>query len=105
MKVPLTSADFLARAATVLDPDTGPVPLDDHLRELYLAENDRFGHEGLRSFKAGWATTETPLSYTTLGAPAQQRGSAAARALGVVIRHSPEVVCKQLGELLYRYAA
>jgi len=39
---------LLARAATVLDPDTGPVPLDDHLRELYLAENDRFGHEGLR---------------------------------------------------------
>jgi P-type Ca2+ transporter type 2C len=39
---------LLARAATVLDPDTGTVPLDDHLRELYLAENDRFGQEGLR---------------------------------------------------------
>jgi Ca2+-transporting ATPase len=39
---------LLSRAATVLDPDTGQVPLDDHLRGLYLAENDRFAREGLR---------------------------------------------------------
>jgi len=39
---------LLARAATILDPDTGPVPLDDQLRQRYLAENDRFGQEGLR---------------------------------------------------------
>jgi P-type Ca2+ transporter type 2C len=39
---------LLARAATVLDPGTGPVPLDGQLRELYLAENDRLGEEGLR---------------------------------------------------------
>lgn len=63
------------------------------------------GNEGLRSFKAGWATTETPLPYTTFGASLQDRNSAAARALGVLIRHSPEVVCRQVGELLYRYAA
>ncbi len=43
---------LLARAATAVDPDTGPVPLDDHLRGLYLAENDRFGHEGLRVMAA-----------------------------------------------------
>jgi P-type Ca2+ transporter type 2C len=39
---------LLARAATALDPDTGQVPLDDHLRELYRAENQRLGEEGLR---------------------------------------------------------
>jgi P-type Ca2+ transporter type 2C len=39
---------LLTRAATVLDPDTGPVPLDDHLRELYQAEIDRLAEEGLR---------------------------------------------------------
>jgi Ca2+-transporting ATPase len=39
---------LLARAATVLDPDAGPVPLDGRLRELYLAENQRFAEEGLR---------------------------------------------------------
>ncbi|HEX6519434.1 MAG TPA: cation-transporting P-type ATPase [Streptosporangiaceae bacterium] len=39
---------LLARAATALDPDTGPVPLDDHLLKLYQAENQRLGEEGLR---------------------------------------------------------
>jgi Ca2+-transporting ATPase len=39
---------LLARAATVLDPAAGPVPLDDRLRALYLADNQRFGEEGLR---------------------------------------------------------
>src|SRR5215469_14397934 len=39
---------LLARAATVLDPQAGPVPLDGHLRELFLTENRRFGSEGLR---------------------------------------------------------
>ena len=39
---------LLTRAATVLDPDSGPVPLDDHLRERYLADNYRFGEAGLR---------------------------------------------------------
>src|SRR6185437_4503493 len=39
---------LLARAATVLDPDAGPVPLDGRLRERYLADNYRFAEEGLR---------------------------------------------------------
>jgi magnesium-transporting ATPase (P-type) len=39
---------LLARAATVLDPEAGPVPLDGRLRERYLADNHRFAEEGLR---------------------------------------------------------
>ena len=39
---------LLARAVTILDPDAGPVPLDGRLRELYLAENQRLGEQGLR---------------------------------------------------------
>jgi Ca2+-transporting ATPase len=39
---------LLARAATVLDPDAGPVPLDGRLRERYLADNHRFAADGLR---------------------------------------------------------
>ena len=39
---------LLARSATALDPDAGPVPLDGQLRELFLAENDRLAEEGLR---------------------------------------------------------
>jgi len=39
---------LLARAATVADADHGPVPADGRFRELYLAENQRLGEQGLR---------------------------------------------------------
>ena len=39
---------LLARAATVLDADTGPAPADGRFRELYQAENQRLGEQGLR---------------------------------------------------------
>jgi Ca2+-transporting ATPase len=39
---------LLARAAAALDPSTGPVPLDGHLRELYAAEARRLAEAGLR---------------------------------------------------------
>jgi Ca2+-transporting ATPase len=39
---------LLARAATVLDADTGAVPADGEFRERYLAENQRLGEQGLR---------------------------------------------------------
>jgi len=39
---------LLARAATVFDADAGPVPADGEFRELYLAENQRLGGQGLR---------------------------------------------------------
>jgi Ca2+-transporting ATPase len=39
---------LLARAATVLDADTGPAPADGEFRQRYLAENQRLGGQGLR---------------------------------------------------------
>jgi Ca2+-transporting ATPase len=39
---------LLARAATVLDADAGPVPADPEARRRYLAENQRLGEQGLR---------------------------------------------------------
>jgi Ca2+-transporting ATPase len=39
---------LLARAGTVFDADAGPVPVDGRARELYLAENQRLGEQGLR---------------------------------------------------------
>ena len=39
---------LLARAAAVYDADAGPVPADGEFRELYLAENQRLGEQGLR---------------------------------------------------------
>lgn len=64
------------------------------------------GQDGLRAFKAGWGAREYPLVYTHLGsrAPSLERGLAGA-AVAQVIKHSPAVVCRALGELLYRYAA
>ncbi|MFD0689063.1 cation-translocating P-type ATPase [Actinomadura fibrosa] len=39
---------LLARAATVLDADAGPVKLDGEAERLYTAENRRLGEQGLR---------------------------------------------------------
>jgi Ca2+-transporting ATPase len=39
---------LLARAGTVFDADAGPVPADGRARQLYLAENQRLGEQGLR---------------------------------------------------------
>jgi P-type Ca2+ transporter type 2C len=39
---------LLARAGAVLDPQAGPVPLDDARRERYRADSRRFAEEGLR---------------------------------------------------------
>jgi len=39
---------LLARAATVFDADSGAVPADSRFRELYQAENQRLGEQGLR---------------------------------------------------------
>ena len=39
---------LLARAASVFDADSGPVPADEKFRELYQAENQRLGEQGLR---------------------------------------------------------
>jgi Ca2+-transporting ATPase len=39
---------LLARAATILDADAGPVPADGAFRHRYLTENQRLGEQGLR---------------------------------------------------------
>jgi CelD/BcsL family acetyltransferase involved in cellulose biosynthesis len=64
------------------------------------------GHESLRAFKAGWGAEEIPLIYTHLGTrvPRPGRGRAG-QALAHLIQRSPTVVCRALGEMLYRYAA
>jgi CelD/BcsL family acetyltransferase involved in cellulose biosynthesis len=69
------------------------------------------GHEGLRSFKLSWGAAEEPIFYDTLGAapepapPADGSEGMATRVLGTVIRHSPPLLCRAVGEALYRYVA
>jgi CelD/BcsL family acetyltransferase involved in cellulose biosynthesis len=63
-----------------------------------------FADEGLRSFKLGWGAVEEPLVYATLG-DAGAGAASGGELLGRVIKRSPPVVCRAVGELLYRYAA
>ncbi len=80
--------------------------------------------EGLRNFKRSWGAIEEPLAYGVLGhsphpatspgglgglkgsspgtGPAEGRAS---RMLGLVIRHGPLLLCRAVGEALYRYTA
>jgi CelD/BcsL family acetyltransferase involved in cellulose biosynthesis len=75
------------------------------LRVLDLGRSE-LGNTGLREFKSSWGAVEEPLVYSRLGGPApSERSPTALRALGFVIRRTPPVVCRAVGEALYRYAA
>jgi lipid II:glycine glycyltransferase (peptidoglycan interpeptide bridge formation enzyme) len=66
------------------------------------------GQEGLRNFKLSWGAVEEPLVYGTLGGKLGAVPSAdgtAGRMLEPVIRHGPLLLCRALGETLYRYVA
>jgi CelD/BcsL family acetyltransferase involved in cellulose biosynthesis len=76
-------------------------------RVLDMGRTDA-GNDGLRAFKRSWGAVEEPLAYGTLGERAQPAPADEGRAgqlLASVIRHSPLVVCRAAGEVLYRYAA
>jgi hypothetical protein len=61
---------------------------------------------GLRRFKDGWGTTEMPMHYSRIGGgPLLNESGPARRLLSGVIRRSPAVVCRAMGELLYGHFA
>jgi len=62
--------------------------------------------EGLRNFKNGWGTREEPLVYSVIADyPPKPTNGRLFRWMSAVIRRSPPVVCRLLGEFLYKYAA
>jgi CelD/BcsL family acetyltransferase involved in cellulose biosynthesis len=66
------------------------------------------GNEGLRAYKRSWRAVEEPLVYGTLDAgpePAPAGNGRTGQVLASVIRHGPLVLCRAVGEALYRYAA
>jgi CelD/BcsL family acetyltransferase involved in cellulose biosynthesis len=66
------------------------------------------GQSGLRDFKLSWGATEESLVYRMLGGKPEQVSvgdGMATRVLGPVIRHGPLLVCRAVGETLYRYVA
>jgi CelD/BcsL family acetyltransferase involved in cellulose biosynthesis len=66
------------------------------------------GQEGLRNFKLSWGAAEEPLFYGIVGGTPESAPSGegmATRMLGPVIRHGPLLLCRAVGETLYRYVA
>lgn len=73
-------------------------------RELDFGRTD-LENEGLRKFKSSWGAEERTLTYSSLGAKEPESGHGRAeRLLGGVIRRSPPVVGRLVGEAFYRHA-
>lgn len=64
-------------------------------------------NDGLRNFKSGWGSKETPLSYSFF--PVLPKSGIIPfvkdNVVGPIIRHLPTFVCRWSGELLYKYFA
>jgi CelD/BcsL family acetyltransferase involved in cellulose biosynthesis len=73
-------------------------------RALDLGRTDA-QDQGLRYFKSRWGATETPLTYSYLTGAPGPAPKLAMRAMAKLIQWSPAIVCRTLGELLYRRAA
>jgi hypothetical protein len=61
-----------------------------------------WGQDGLRSFKLSWGAEERELRYRHLGR-AVTREARVGSALGAVIRRSPPLAGRLIGEVLYRH--
>lgn len=62
-------------------------------------------HEGLRTFKKGWGAHEEALTYSTLGEASGTTAQSMPALVSYAIRHSPQLLCRALGEGFYRFAA
>ena len=72
---------------------------------LDLGRTDPDG-EGLRLYKSGWGTIETPLVYTHVSrTPPSGSHLAVGSVSRPIVRRSPLWVCRMLGEALYRWTA
>jgi CelD/BcsL family acetyltransferase involved in cellulose biosynthesis len=74
---------------------------ENRQRVLDFGRTD-LGNHGLLAFKRSWGAVETPLRYTYFGSDPPGRDGFARRALGGVIRRSPPIVGRLVGEALYR---
>lgn len=73
------------------------------LRTLDLGRTDT-EQDGLAAFKRSWGATEETLAYTYRGASPPPASSRLERAAGAVIKRSPPLVGRAVGEVLYRHA-
>jgi hypothetical protein len=72
---------------------------------LDLGSSDKV-QEGLRHFKRKWGAMESEIHYACISGTSRDslRHSLPFRASSFAIRHSPAIVCRCLGEALYRYS-
>jgi len=76
---------------------------EDGLASLDLGRTD-LGQDGLADFKRSLGAAEAPLAYTYAGGAAPSGGEGRLEhALGEVIRRSPPLVGRAIGEALYRH--
>lgn len=75
-------------------------------RVLDFGKTDLYNH-GLREFKRRWGATEVPLQYSKIddGPVRQADRGRASMVMASVISHSPPVIGRLAGELLYRHFA
>lgn len=73
------------------------------MTSLDLGRTD-WGHESLRAFKLAWGAEEETLRYRHLGTEPPPAGGALERRLGAVLRRSPPLASRLVGEVLYRHA-
>jgi CelD/BcsL family acetyltransferase involved in cellulose biosynthesis len=60
------------------------------------------GNAGLRSFKRGWGTTESSLTYSVLSEnPPSHSSDRLMRVTGALLQRLPRCMCRLTGELLY----
>lgn len=77
---------------------------DHEFRSLDFGRT-HWGQEGLRAFKLAWGSEERELRYRYLGGPLPRaRDARVASTLAAVIRRSPPVASRLIGEVLYRHA-
>jgi CelD/BcsL family acetyltransferase involved in cellulose biosynthesis len=78
---------------------------ENGMHTLDLGRTDS-GHESLREFKLSWGAVERTLDYHELaeGEPSSSNGMGLARRAAPIIRNSPPLVSRLIGEALYRYA-
>jgi CelD/BcsL family acetyltransferase involved in cellulose biosynthesis len=95
-------SDLAARPNNLLFMEAIRWGCEHGMRTLDFGRTD-LDNEGLLAFKRSWGAEEAPLAYISLGGGKPDRGPGLAqRAISGVIRHSPPVVGRLVGEALYR---
>lgn len=90
-------------ASQLIDWEIMSAACSEGYHTLDLGRTD-IGAEGLRRYKSGWNTSETPLIYTHVSREAPGAGFPSQGKLSRrIIRASPLWVCRALGEALYRW--